>query len=206
MKAAVSILEDSIPFQEALKKIIEESDEFLFCKKYSSAEEAFDMVQNTPDIAIIDIQLPGMSGIDFIRQIKKQTPQTQYLVCSMHDDDEKIISALENGACGYILKESTSFQIKEALIEVLKGGAPMSPYVAKRVISFFQKPKLKDASALLSEREKEVLHLLSKGMIYKEIAASLFISTETVKKHLRNIYQKLHVQNKIEALNKLRSF
>jgi len=204
MKATVSIVEDNIPFQEALKKIIEGSEEFLFCKKYNSAEEAFDMLHNPPDIAIMDIQLPGMSGSDFIRQFKNQTPNTQYLVCSMHDDDEKIIQALENGACGYILKESTALQIKEALIEVLKGGSPMSPYVAKRVVSFFQKPKLMDSAALLSEREQEVIQLLAKGLQYKEIAAQLYLSTETVKKHIRNVYQKLHVQNKIEAINKLR--
>lgn len=114
------------------------------------------------------------------------------------------MAALENGATGYILKESKADEIIAAIHEIIMGGAPMSPYVAKRVISFFQKPKLKEAQALLSDREREVLHLLSKGLQYKEIAERLFISHETVKKHLKHIYQKLHVQNKIEALNKLR--
>jgi len=204
MKPAISIVEDSIHFQMALKKIIEESEDFLLANVYGSAEAAMDMINNPPDIAVVDIQLPGMSGIELIKEIKKQTPNTQYLVCSIYDDDDKIVTALENGASGYILKESTSAQIKDALLEVMKGGAPMSPYVAKRVISFFQKPKLKETEALLSDREREVLQLLAKGLLYKEIADKLLISHETVKKHLKHIYQKLHVQNKVEALNKLR--
>jgi DNA-binding NarL/FixJ family response regulator len=122
----------------------------------------------------------------------------------MHDDDDHIVKALENGAAGYILKDSSVSQIHSALVELVKGGAPMSPYIASRVISFFKKPKISQESALLSKREYEVLELVAQGLQYKEIADRLHLSTETVKKHMRNIYQKLHVQNKVEAVNKFR--
>ena len=204
MKPVISIVEDNKDFRFALMRIIDDSDDLLLGNVYISGEDAMEMVEKPPDIAIVDIQLPGISGIELIKYLKKQNLATQFLVCSIHDADEKIVAALENGATGYILKESKADQIIAAIHEIIMGGAPMSPYVAKRVISFFQKPKLKEAQALLSDREREVLHLLSKGLQYKEIAERLFISHETVKKHLKHIYQKLHVQNKIEALNKLR--
>jgi DNA-binding NarL/FixJ family response regulator len=203
MKKSISIVEDNAPFQQALKRIIEDSEEFLLAAVYNSREAALEIVNHPPDIAIIDIQLPGMTGIDLIKQVKPKTTDTVYLVCSMHDEDNNIVNALESGASGYILKDSSAAKIKEAIIEISNGGAPMSSYVAKRVISFFQKPKISDSVALLSDRENQVIQLLVKGLQYKEIAANLFLSTETVKKHLRNVYQKLHVQNKVEAINKL---
>ena len=205
MAIIVSIIEDNQTFRQALEALIRAEPEFILGEVYSSAEGALSMVKAPPDIAIVDIELPGVSGIELIRRLRVQGVRTEFLVCSMHDDDETIIKALENGASGYLLKESTGEEIKAALLEVLKGGAPMSPYIAKRVVSFFQKPRLSAEGALLSEREHEVLALLSKGLQYKEIAEHLFIATETVKKHLRNIYTKLHVQNKVEALNKFRS-
>lgn len=123
----------------------------------------------------------------------------------MYDDDEFIFSALKNGALGYLLKDSSGKQILAALDEIAKGGSPMSPYIARRVIASFQQTteKEKVVTELLSKREQEVLNQLSQGLIYKEIAEKLFISHETVKQHIKKIYQKLHVQNKIEALNKL---
>jgi two-component system, NarL family, response regulator LiaR len=205
MAIIVSIIEDNQTFRQALEALILAEPEFILGQVYGSAEGALNMVKSPPDIAIVDIELPGVSGIELIRRLRVQGVRTEFLVCSMHDDDETIIKALENGASGYLLKESTGEEIKAALLEVLKGGAPMSPYIAKRVVSFFQKPRLSAEGALLSEREHEVLALLSKGLQYKEIAEHLFIATETVKKHLRNIYTKLHVQNKVEALNKFRS-
>ncbi|RYY59733.1 MAG: response regulator transcription factor, partial [Chitinophagaceae bacterium] len=125
-------------------------------------------------------------------------------VCSIHDDDDKIMQALESGAEGYILKDSSASQIRAALEEMLHGGAPMSPYIARRVISFFRKPADLPPAAVLTIREQEVLNLLAAGLQYKQIADRLFLSVETVKTHLRNIYAKLHVQNKMEAVNKWR--
>jgi DNA-binding NarL/FixJ family response regulator len=203
MLITVSIVEDNASFRTALMQLIQATDELQLLHAYSSAEQGLAILNHPPDVAIVDIQLPGMSGIELIKRIRQQNPAVQCLVCSAHDDDEHVFAALENGASGYLLKESTSAQIVAAIKEIHHGGSPMSPYIARRVIASFQKRPATDA-ALLSEREKEVLQLLSKGLLYKEIAERLFISHETVKKHLRNIYGKLHVQNKVEALNKFR--
>ncbi|HEV7332576.1 MAG TPA: response regulator transcription factor [Flavisolibacter sp.] len=199
----VSLVEDNALYQQALVDVIRSNEAFRLYKVYGSAEDAMDMLQNPPDIAIVDINLPGKSGIELIATLQAQ-PQIQCLVCSMYEDDEHIVQALENGAVGYLLKDASVQEISHALDELVKGGAPMSPYIASRVISFFRKPKIKSENALLSSREKEVLQLVAKGLQYKEVADHLFLSTETVKKHMQNIYQKLHVQNKVEAVNKFR--
>ena len=141
----------------------------------------------------------------YIVRLKDKISQTQFLVCSIHDDDDTIFEALKCGASGYILKDPvTAAEIIKAVRDLYNGGSPMSPYIARKVISTFQQPLIHDAHSLLSHREKEVLEHLSKGLLYKEIAQQLGVGTETVKKHLKNIYQKLHVQNKIEALNKFK--
>lgn len=184
--------------------VLKDSDSFLPGNVYGSAEAALSMIKDPPDIAIVDINLPGKDGIELIAQLTAAT-SIQCLVCSLHDDDDHIVRALENGAVGYILKEASVQQISNALNELVMGGAPMSPYIASRVISFFRKPKVNNQNAILSLREREVLQLVAQGLQNKEIADHLFISTETVKKHMKNIYQKLHVQNKVEAVNKLRS-
>ena len=199
----VSIVEDNTLYQQALVNVISSHEAFHLHSVYGSAEAAMDMLQNPPDIAIVDINLPGKSGTELIAALQRHT-NIQCLVCSMHDDDEHIVQALENGAVGYILKDASVQQISNALDELVKGGAPMSPYIASRVISFFRKPRVRTENALLSTREKEVLELVAEGLQYKEVAERLFLSTETVKKHMKNIYQKLHVQNKMEAVNKLR--
>jgi DNA-binding NarL/FixJ family response regulator len=196
------VVEDNNLYQQALVNVINSSQEFRLHKVYSSAEAAMDMLKNPPDIAIIDINLPGKSGIELIAGLRGTA--IQCLVCSMHDDDDHIVKALENGAVGYILKDASVQQISNALEELVRGGAPMSPFIASRVISFFRKPPVKTENALLSTREREVLLLVAKGLQNKEVADRLGLSTETVKKHMRNIYQKLHVQNKVEAVNKFR--
>jgi NarL family two-component system response regulator LiaR len=203
MIKSVSVVEDNALYQQALVNVINDSDFYFLHSVYSTAEEAMAMQQNPPDIAIVDINLPGKSGIELIAALQAKT-HIQCLVCSLYEDDEHIVKALESGAVGYILKDASIQQISNALDEVVKGGAPMSPYIASRVISFFRKPKVNGEHALLSAREKEVLQLVAKGLQYKEVAELLFLSTETVKKHMKNIYQKLHVQNKVEAVNKLR--
>ncbi len=127
------------------------------------------------------------------------------MICSLYDDDEFIFSALKNGALGYLLKDSKGEDILAALESLNNGGSPMSPYIARRVTASFQKRQEKKVTDILSDREHEVLQQLAQGLIYKEIGEKLFISHETVKQHIKHIYQKLHVQNKIEALNRLRS-
>lgn len=146
-----------------------------------------------------------MNGANLVWEIKKQNTEAVCIICSIYDDDEFIFSALKNGAMGYLLKDSSGDQIITALTDLLNGGSPMSPYIARRVIASFQQPKEKKVTELLSTRELEVLEQLATGLIYKEIGEKLFISHETVKQHIKNIYYKLHVQNKVEALNRLRN-
>jgi DNA-binding NarL/FixJ family response regulator len=199
----IDIVEDNKICQQVLIKIINDSSDLLLGTVYETAEAAMEMIIETPDVAIVDVELPGINGIELIKIIKTKAPGILCMILSMHEDDDNIVKALENGADGYILKKSTHEQIEKAIKEVLNGDAPMSPYVAKRVISFFKKPAISDADRLLSEREQQVIELVATGMPYKQIAAKLFINHDTVKKHLKNIYNKLQVQNKVEALNKL---
>lgn len=202
----VSILEDNDQFRKALETIISQVKDFTLVGSYTSAEKAMIGLQHSPpDVAIVDISLPGMKGTELILRMRDRIRNTQFMVCTIHDDNETIFEALKSGASGYILKDPiTVEEISKAVHDLYNGGSPMSPFIARKVIGTFQKPAISDPNSLLSLREKEVLELVAKGLLYKEIALRLEISTETVKKHLKNIYQKLHVQNKVEALNKFR--
>lgn len=206
MMITVSVVEDNDQFRNALEAIIKEQDDFALAGSYDSAEKAlYGLVESPPDIVIADISLPGMRGTELIIHLKDKMQQTQFMVCSIHDDNDTIFEALKCGASGYILKDPvTAAEIIKAIRDLYNGGSPMSPYIARKVIGSFQKPSIHDERSLLSIREKEVLELLAKGLLYKEIADKLGVTHETIKKHLKNIYQKLHVQNKIEALNKFR--
>lgn len=200
----VSIIEDNKEYQQTLINLIRDSSRFEPGLVFSSAEEALSHIDKLDGIVIVDIKLPGMNGANLISRIVHQNQRVHCIVCSMYDDDEFIFSALKNGALGYLLKDSTGDQIISALEEIMKGGSPMSPYIARKVIASFRGPgeKNSEVTELLSDREQEVLDQLSQGLIYKEIGEKLFISHETVKQHIKKIYLKLHVQNKIEALNK----
>ena len=200
----IAIIEDNDQFRQGLEAIIKSQNDLALSHSFSSAEKALLLLPDNPvDIVITDISLPGIKGTELIVRLKGIMPQTQFMVCSIHDDNDTIFEALSCGASGYILKEPiTSEDIIRAIRDLYNGGSPMSPYIARKVIGSFQKPMVSETNSLISPREKEVLELLSKGLMYKEIASELDIGTETVKKHLKNIYQKLHVQNKIEALNK----
>ena len=203
---SVSIIEDNDQFRTALEAIIAAQEEMSVVHAYPDAEKAYESILSAPpDIVIVDINLPGMRGTELIVLLKDKLPQTQFMVCSIHDDSDTIFEALKCGASGYILKDPvTANEIVKAIHDLYHGGSPMSPYIARKVIGSFQKPLINNEHSILSAREREVLELLSKGLLYKEIANQLGITHETVKKHLKNIYQKLHVQNKIEALNKFR--
>jgi DNA-binding NarL/FixJ family response regulator len=202
----ISIVEDNDQFRSGLEAIIKSEDDFYLAGSYTSAEKALlELPSYPPDILIADISLPGMRGTELIVRLKNQLKQTQFMVCSIHDDNDTVFEALKCGASGYILKDPvTATEIIKGIRDLYNGGSPMSPFIARKVIASFQQPKITDKDSLLSEREKEVLELLSKGLLYKEIAEKMGVTRETVKKHLKNIYQKLHVQNKIEALNKFR--
>lgn len=198
---SITIIEDHENYRNSLVQAIEQNEEFNIIGVYSSAEDALLQIEiNPPDIALVDIQLVDMSGIEFIEKIRSTVPDTQFLMCTSFQNSENIFNALRAGASGYIVKGSTTQEIQNAIIELHQGGSPMSPYIARKVISLYHKPETNDFG--LSKRELEVLNLLSKGLLYKEISDKLNISANTVKNHCKNIYKRLHVQNKIEALNK----
>jgi len=202
---SVSIIEDHENYRNSLIQAIQESDLFTIIGIYTSAEEALTLLPlSPPDIAIVDIRLENISGIELVQQVRNKVPSTQFLMCTSFQNTENIFNALKAGASGYIVKGSSAQEIQNAIKELHEGGAPMSPYIARKVIGLYQqKPETNDFG--LSKRELEVLNLLSKGLLYKEISDQLNISSNTVKNHCKNIYKRLHVQNKIEALNKFNS-
>jgi DNA-binding NarL/FixJ family response regulator len=205
MKIGVIIVEDVQEIREWVCSVIR-SDESLECLAvFADAEsciQAYD--QYSPEVVIMDINLPGMSGIDCIKRIKPHKPEVQMIVFTVFEDDDHVFDALCSGASGYILKNTTAHQMIEAVHDVSKGGSPMSSSIARKVISSFQRSNPpQDEYNKLSGRERELLDLLARGYRYKEIATKLFISVETVRTHIRNIYDKLQVQSRTEALNKI---
>jgi DNA-binding NarL/FixJ family response regulator len=200
----VSIVEDDNSIRETLRSLFVFEDGMDVFTVHSTAEDALlRLSDNCPDVVIMDINLPGQSGIDCVRQMSQRCRASQYLMYTVHDDDHRVFEALKAGANGYILKSSSPDQILEAVRELHQGGAPMSAHVARRVVTQFRPaPGKAFDSAQLSERENEVLELLAQGLLYKEIGEKLSITTGTVKQHIHRIYEKLHVQNRTEAVNR----
>lgn len=205
--APVLIIEDDEKIRNYLGALIAGSSEFDLRAGFATAEEAIHFFENDMgndiEIVLTDIELPGKSGIDFIAWLKPLRPGIQCMVLSAFDETDKIFKALKAGATGYMLKNMEAAKLIEALRDLQKGGSPMSNAIARKVVSAFQQDiPYTDAKENLSGRENEVLRWLAKGYSYKEIAAKLFISIETVRTHLRNIYEKLHACNKADALRK----
>jgi DNA-binding NarL/FixJ family response regulator len=206
----VCIVDDNRDLRNALEEIISMSDGYSCIGTIGTAEEAIREIPFlSPDVVLMDINLgTDQSGIDCVKVLKQQVPATNFMMCTVYEEDEKIFEALSAGASGYILKKTAPARMLEAIRELYQGGAPMSSQIARKVVAAFQnKPAMvagPDAELLedLSNREREILEQLSKGLMYKEIAAELFISPETVRKHVYHIYEKLHVSNRIEAVNK----
>ncbi len=202
-KISVSIVEDIPEVRMSVEKYITASENFVFEKAYSNAEAAVkDAIDNHPDIIIMDINLPGMNGIDCIVEIKKTNSKSQFLIFTVFEDDDKIFDALKAGAMGYLLKKTPKDQLLEALLDLYNGGSPMSTSIARKVIQSFSKVSVSNYENAISKKEREVIELLAKGFLYKEIGDKLGISLNTVKQHLHNIYKKLQVDNKTEAINK----
>lgn len=201
----VAIVEDDRDIRQSFEAIISGAAGYTCISAYDNAEDAVDDIPvQKPDVVIMDIHLPGMTGIDAVRLLKQEMPGLQIAMCTVYDDDEHIFNALRAGASGYLLKRTTPEKLLEALSDLYRGGSPMSSEIARRVVASFQKTTAPSPElAILTPREKEILDLLAKGYLYKEIAAELFISIETVKRHIHNIYEKLHVQTRTEALNKV---
>ena len=204
MSITLAIVEDLDEVRDGLKNFIGLSSDFKVLDTYKSAEEAlYDLPKLQPDIAIMDINLPGMNGIDCIKQLKTKSPRTQFMMFTVYENDEKVFEALKAGASGYLLKNTGLVQLIESLKELYNGGSPMSANIARKLVSFFHTSEKQTTPIdILSPRENETLHLLSKGLLYKEIAVQLGISVATVRQHIHKIYEKLHVQNRTEAINK----
>lgn len=201
----ISIVEDDTRIRETLQSLFIFEEDMEPFSIHSNAEDALLRLNGSfPDVVIMDINLPGASGIDCVRQLSERSKSTQFLMYTVHDDDHRVFEALKAGANGYILKSSTPDQILEAVRELAQGGSPMSAHVARRVVQQFRpvQDRTHVAESELSEREHAVLELLAQGLLYKEIADRLTIAVGTVKQHIHRIYEKLHVQNRTEAVNR----
>jgi len=206
MPISLVIIEDLDEVREGLKNFLALSPDFQVLGTYKTAEHAIEMIPSLqPDIAIMDINLPGMSGIDCTRILKKKNIRTQFMMFTVYENDEKVFEALKAGATGYLLKNTGLVHIIESLKELHEGGSPMSANIARKLVKNFQQRSDHEPTShleVLSVRENEVLQLLAHGLLYKEIADQLQISTSTVRQHIHRIYEKLHVQNRTEAINK----
>jgi DNA-binding NarL/FixJ family response regulator len=207
MKISVAIVEDNNDIRHALEQIIQMSKDCVLAGSCVNGEEALVKIPYLkPNVVLMDISLGGISGIEVVKELKVLYPEILFMMCTIYEEDEKIFEALTAGASGYILKKTPPAKLLEGIKELIEGGAPMSSQIARKVVTAFQnRPAVATQDALvhnLSKREKEILEMLSKGLLYKEISEQIFISPETVRKHVYHIYEKLHVSNRIEAVNK----
>lgn len=206
MSIAISIVEDNPDIRSALEQIINMTEGFdLVCSCESGEDALHKLPIFLPKVILMDIHLGGINGIEVVRQLKETHPEMLFMMCTVYEEDEKIFEALKAGASGYIIKKTTPSKLLEAIKELHQGGAPMSSQIARKVVSAFQvKPSAvpEGLIELLTKRELEILEMLASGMVYKEISDKLFISSETVRKHVYNVYHKLHVSNRVEAVNK----
>lgn len=204
MDINVGIVEDEKQIRESLMVLIDGSEGFTCKHTFSTAELAIESLPELQlDVVLMDIHLPGKDGIACVAALTNKTENTHYVMCSSFEDTDSVFKALKAGAKGYITKTTQPSKILDAITEVYHGGSPMSSHIARKVVaSFYQKPGNNLELKKLTEREKEILLLLSEGLRYKEIADKLFLSTETVRTHIRNIYEKLQVNSRTEALNK----
>ncbi|GAA5482318.1 response regulator transcription factor [Haloferula sargassicola] len=202
----VAIVEDNAALANGLRKIVESSDDFQCLGLWTTGEEALPKLDAfRPQVVLMDINLPGMSGIETTARLKRHLPEIQVVIVTVYRDHDKIFAALKAGASGYLLKRSTPAEVRDAIRDVLSGGAPMSAEIARRVVEAFHQPAREPQEEInLSPRETEILELLCEGLANKEIAHRLGISTETVRVHLKHIYEKLHVRSRTEAAMKYR--
>jgi DNA-binding NarL/FixJ family response regulator len=200
----VVIIEDIKEIREGLQMLIDSSEGFACSETFSTAEQAIERIpQSCPDVVLMDIHLPGLNGIEAVKKLKAQCDGTQFIMSTIYEDDENIFESLKAGASGYLLKKTAPSKILDAIVEVYNGGSPMSSQIARKVIASFQHKDSIDETTILTPKEKEILKALAKGLRYKEIADEMKISIETVRSHARKIYEKLQVQSRTEALNKV---
>ena len=204
MSIRVAIVEDNDKIREGLGILIDGSDGFRSVASYRSAEDALQHLPAAkPDVVLMDIHLPKMSGIDCVARLKEHHPELQIMMLTVYEDDEQVFKSLIAGATGYILKRTPPTDLLEAIQELYDGGSPMSDQIARKVVQAFQEMgKSSSETENLSDREVEILSHLAKGYHDKEIADRFFLSIKTVRTHLRNIYKKLHVRSRTEAVLK----
>jgi DNA-binding NarL/FixJ family response regulator len=200
----VAIVEDARDIRESLEALIAGTPGFACAGAYDSAESAIEGIPGQiPEVVLMDINLPGINGVNAVKLLKEIFPAVHFLMCTVFKDDENIFQSLRAGAGGYILKSGPTSKILEAIQEVMDGGAPMSPTIARQVIDSFHniQKESKGRHAELTSREMEVLQLLSRGLLCKEVADKLDLSLQTIRNHCAKIYEKLHVNTRLEAIN-----
>jgi DNA-binding NarL/FixJ family response regulator len=204
MATTVSIVEDNEQLRGTLARLINREEGFRCLSQYGTAEAALEALPaDKPDVVLMDINLPGMNGVECVRRLKQVAPETQVVMLTAYEDTENIFNALAAGANGYLLKRAPRAELLDALREVCRGGSPMTTHIARKVVQSFQKTGVSaQPTENLSTREQEVLDCLSQGFLYKEIAEKLGISYETVHTYIRRIYEKLQVRTRTEAVAK----
>lgn len=208
MEIRVAIFEDNKLVRDALEAILNGTPGFTCCGVFADGNNWDRHVKSSqPDVVLMDIEMPGLSGIEVTQHINENFPEVKILIQTVFNDSEKIFHAMCAGASGYILKNDPPHKYLEAINEVYNGGAPISPSVAKKMLGFFSNKNVllvspQSTDYLLSDREKEILHLMVEGHNYKDIADKAFISYETVRTHVKHIYKKLHVASRSEAIQK----
>jgi len=206
MTISVSIVEDDAEVRRSLARLINSSPGYRCVSEYPSAEEALEGIPKVkPDVALMDINLLNLNGVECVRRLKPLVPATQIIMLTVYQNTEHIFNALAAGATGYMLKQTPPAELLAAIKEVHEGGSPMSSHIARKIVQSFQRPPEAKSDAdtySLSPREAEVLDLLAKGFLYKEIADAMHVSYATVHTHIRHIYEKLHVRSRTEAVAK----
>jgi DNA-binding NarL/FixJ family response regulator len=202
----IAIIEDNPQYRTAISIILQLNENYRLIHKLENANEMMGRFElEKPDVVLMDIDMPGMNGIEAVWEIKNHWPEIKILMLTVFEDDDKIFGAIKAGANGYLLKKDSPQKILDAIDAVVKGESPMNGMIAAKVLDYFQKQK-SNAEQLeqhkLTEREKEILHLLIKGNSYKEIASAIFISVETLNSHIKNIYRKLNVHSRSELAAK----
>ncbi|MGZ3899245.1 MAG: response regulator transcription factor [Bacteroidia bacterium] len=204
MQIQVGIIEDDIHIRESLKFLINGSEGFSCVHTFENAKDALEKIPALNlDVVLTDIHLPDKTGIECVTELKPKCLNTQFLMCTSFEDSESVFKALKAGATGYLTKTTQPSKLLDAIVDIYKGGSPMSSHIARKIISSFQETEKNAELEKLSQREQEIIQLLAKGLRYKEIADKLSLSTETVRTHIRNIYQKLQVNSRTDALNKI---
>jgi len=204
MSICLGIVEDDARLREHYTRLVSQASDMTFAGAYPSAEAALDALPAaSPDVVLMDINLPGLNGIECVRRLRVALPGVQVVMLTAFDDSEQVFESLKAGATGYVLKRSTGAEILDAVRQVSAGGSPLSSAIARKLVQYFAPRAAAPEVASLTQREHDVVHALSEGLQYKEIAESLGISINTVREHVRRIYTTLQVSSRADAVAKL---